>query len=94
MYTENTDISYVVEIVKENPGIKSTELATKLTIKKCENSLKVEGHEIVKAIDEAVTEGLILEIEYVLPSMPYRITSVYFPTNTKLIFKGKELWNK
>lgn len=94
MDKKNTDISDVVEIVKENPGIKSTELAAKLTIKKCENSLKVEGHEIVKAIDEAVTEGLILEIEYVLPSMPYRIKSVYFPANTKLMFKGKELWNK
>ena len=94
MDTENTDISYVVEIVKENPGIKSTELAAKLTIKKCENNLKVEGDEIVKAIDDAAKEGLILEMEYILPSMPYRIKSVYFPADTKLTLKGKELWNK
>lgn len=89
MDTENTDISYVVEIVKENPGIKSTELAAKLTIKKCENNLKVEGSEIVKAIDDAAKEGLIIEMEYILPSTPYRIKSIYFPADTKLMFKGK-----
>lgn len=94
MDTENTDISYVVEIVKENPGINSAELAAKLTIKKCENNLKVEGSEIVKAIEDAAKEGLILEMEYILPSMPYRIKSVYFPADTKLTLKGKELWNK
>ena len=76
MDKKNTDISYVLEIVKENPGIKSAELAVKLTIKKCENNLKVEGSEIVKAIDDAAKEGLILEMEYILPSMPYRIKSV------------------
>ena len=91
MDKKNTDISYVLEIVKESPGIKSAELAAKLTIKKCENNLKVEGSEIVKAIDDAVKEGLILEMEYILPSMPYRIKSVYFPADTKLMFKGKEL---
>lgn len=91
MDKKNTDISYVVEIVKENPGIKSAELSAKLTIKKCENNLKVEGSEIVKAIDDAAKEGLILEMEYILPSMPYRIKSVYFPADTKLMFKGKEL---
>ena len=89
MDKKNTDISYVVEIVKENPGIKSTELAAKLTIKKCENNLKVEGSEIVKAIEDAAKEGLILEMEYILPSTPYRIKSVYFPADTKLMFKGK-----
>ena len=94
MDTENTDISYVVEIVKENPGIKSTELAAKLTIKKCENNLKVEGSEIVKAIDDAAKEGLIIEMDYILPSTPYRIKSIYFPADTKLTLKGKELWNK
>ena len=94
MDTENTDISYVVEIVKENPGINSAELAVKLTIKKCENNLKVEGSVIVKAIEDAAKEGLILEMEYILPSTPYRIKSVYFPADTKLTLKGKELWNK
>lgn len=91
MDKKNTDISYVLEIVKENPGIKSAELAAKLTIKKGENNLKVEGSEIVKAIDDAAKEGLILEMEYILPSIPYRIKSVYFPADTKLMFKGKEL---
>lgn len=62
--------------------------------KKCENNLKVEGSEIVKAIEDATKERLILEMEYILPSTPYRIKSVYFPTDTKLTLKGKELWNK
>ena len=87
---QESSILKLFEEIK-NPNDKKVK---KLAIKKCENNLKVEGSEIVKAIDDAAKEGLILEMEYILPSTPYRIKSVYFPADTKLTLKGKELWNK
>lgn len=35
-------------------------------------------------LDELVREGRLVEIEYVLPDMPERVKSVYFPAGTKV----------
>lgn len=42
---------------------------------------------IVDTMDNMVSEGKIVEVEYVLPSMPYRSKSLYFPALTELIVR-------
>ena len=77
------------EIVTEKPGIKGTELITDVLT---EMYLKGQGYaehfapdlEPVDAINTLVKQGDIVEIEYCVPVMSYRIKSLYFPKGTEI----------
>ncbi len=61
-------------------GIKGVELATILATE----FIQLEQIEIMGTIEELVEQGEIIEIQYVLPHMDYRIKSFYLPKGTKI----------
>jgi uncharacterized membrane protein YcjF (UPF0283 family) len=73
----------IVAIVNENTGIKATQLVTDVVIQ-CHNTNEIHpGTEnLLQAINELVESGEIVELEFVLPSMEYRVKSIYFPKGT------------
>lgn len=69
----------LVEIVTEKQGCKATELCAikELIFGDCKP--------LPELIEELVKEERILEIEYVLPSMNYRIKSFLLPAGTQIV---------
>jgi len=76
----------IIRIVNNNQGLKGTELVLKLM----SADLNIEATTLLKAIDEVVQDGEIIEVEYTLPtmnSMNYRVKSMYFPKGTVIKIK-------
>lgn len=44
----------------------------------------VSNKDIVDSLEELVRLGRIVEVEYTLPKMDYRVKSIYFPAGTKV----------
>ncbi len=72
----------ILNIINGSSGIKATELITAVYDEAKEHSL--EEHNIVVYVEELVFENEILEIEYTLPLMSYRLKSIYFPIGTTI----------
>lgn len=73
----------IIRIVNNNQGLKGTELVLKLM----SADLNIEATTLLKAIDEVVQDGEIIEVEYTLPMMNYRVKSMYFPKGTVIKIK-------
>lgn len=75
----------VGEIMDGGP-VKATELVTKLTVwfvhlpKDVKGDLKSDA--ILSTLNEMITKGDLVELDYVLPNMEYRVKSMYFPKGT------------
>lgn len=67
----------LVELVESIRPIKATEIPTHLNAEE----IKLFTPAIM---DELVKEERITEVEYVLPMMPNRIKSIYFPLGTEI----------
>ena len=71
----------IVERVTANQGMKATQLAA-------EADLAIEANpfmdDIPEMYEELVREGRLLEIEYVLPNLPFRTKSFYLPAGTTI----------
>lgn len=67
---------FLVEWVIEHQGVKGGELVVAGTVRFGEK-FKLE------VLEELVQEGRLVEIEYVLPSMDYRVKSFYLPGGAK-----------
>lgn len=81
----------VLNIVNDSTGVKATELVASVVEKvlrdesaKTEREYRIDFDMIAPVIHELVTKGEILEVEYVVPNMNYRIKSMYFPKGTLL----------
>jgi hypothetical protein len=77
----------LVEIVTERGPIKGTELAvefTKTVLEKNTFMNDITGIDVTSRLDNLVGERRIIEIEYVLPQLDFRVKSMYFPAETKL----------
>lgn len=75
----------LINLVDENPGVKATTLITKATAKYYEE--KEEGDtpsDVLESLNFLVDQKQLVEIEYVLPTMSYRVKSLYFPKGTKV----------
>ena len=74
-------IKYEVEcLVSMKQGIKAMELACDPEV------LKILGDESFHdVIEELITEKRIVEVEYVVPSIPYRLKSFYLPADSIVI---------
>jgi len=84
----------IVRIVTEYQGMKATELVTyiPLTIHTKKDLLWVTTTEnIIAAINELVKERRLVEVEYVLPNMSYRVKSFLLPAGTQLDVNGRDL---
>ena len=64
----------VIELVNDFGPIKATELVVRL--------IDIQGTNITDILDELVKNGDIIEVEYTLPQMDYRVKSLYFPKGT------------
>lgn len=77
------------DIVINQGSIKNVSLALKVLEKTTPNYFETDDYH--KAIEELVTQGDIVEVEYILSDADYRIKSVYFPRGTKILnIKGSE----
>jgi hypothetical protein len=89
----------IKEIVESVQGLKATELAAKeelnVLLKEKETVAGVECEfDLPELLEEMVVEGMILEVEYVLPSLPH-MKSFYLPAGTRinsLRFSKKYHW--
>ena len=67
----------VVNAVTALQGCKATELAASV-------AFAFDEHSLPELIDELVAEGELLELEYEVPTMPYRSKSFLLPKGTSL----------
>lgn len=76
----------IIGIVSRSPGIKGVQLITD-TVQLVLESPAYEGTDLAyvsKALELMVEREDIVEVEYVLKSMPYRAKSLYFPAGTEV----------
>ncbi len=77
--------SVLFEMIDNSSGIKATDVATRFVSRCYEQSLECEEMDLwLILLNELVDEEEIVELEYIVPSMEYRIKSMYFPKGTKL----------
>lgn len=72
----------ILKIINSRQGIKGVDLVLALMERIGPTMLKYQ--EFDSALVELIKEGEVVELEYVLPQMEYRIKSMYFPKNTVL----------
>ncbi len=73
-------------------GIKNTELVLELSLY-CAAFPDLSKHDISELLEELVREDRIVEIEYILPSLEFRVKSFFLPVGTEIVaihgpFKG------
>ena len=73
----------IIETVVEMQGGKATEIIANLPETCFDNG----ADDIIQTIDHLVQTGHLVEVEYVLPQMDYRIKSFYLPANTKVTIR-------
>lgn len=76
----------------------SKEEAKKLVLEACEFGIKgpeipqklsgelLESFDLPSLLEELVKSGLLIEIEYSLPVLPYKLKSFYLPKGTTVAF--------
>lgn len=78
----------ILRLIEANQGLKAVELVCK--VMGVVNPLMFDGLEYQREIDRLIQEGEILEVEYILPQLNYRVKSMYFPKGTE--FHGKNIF--
>jgi hypothetical protein len=71
--------------VNSHQGIKGVELV--IHTMGLINPLKFDDEEYHQTVEQLIKEEEIIELEYILPQLEYRVKSLYFPKGTK--FSGK-----
>lgn len=71
----------IIQIVNNHQGIKGTELA----IQVISEHLNISPDDFDSALAECIKNGDIVEVEYTLPMMDYRVKSLYFPKETVIV---------
>jgi hypothetical protein len=72
----------ITYLVNNKPAIKGTELVTEIITTLFENGLNDDTSDPVNILNQMVKDKEIVEVEYVLPNMEYRVKSLYFPKGT------------
>jgi hypothetical protein len=73
----------ILKNISENPGIKASELVVKMMNYVSEQKLQT-NFDFINVIEELIHDGYIIEVQYILPDMDYRIKSMYFPKGTNI----------
>ena len=68
----------IIQVIADSQGCKSAELVAKLA-NNCSDALEFE---IPALLEELFNEKKIEEMEYILPNIPHRIKSLFFPAGT------------
>jgi hypothetical protein len=72
----------ILESVNGSTGVRGVELALTVLNKTMPHYFEPPLYQ--EALEELVNEGEILELEYTLPEMDYRIKSIFFPKGTQI----------
>jgi hypothetical protein len=83
--------SLIVQIVGN--GIKAVDLATRLAVQLSENNIDVPYDVWTDGLVPLITSGELIEIEYVVPDVDYRIKSFLLPKGTQIYLKKKDLYD-
>lgn len=70
----------ILTTVNTRQGINGVHLV--LNVMSIVGPMKLENDEYNQELEKLVESGEIVELEYVLPQMDYRIKSIYFPKGT------------
>jgi len=74
----------IINMVNSNPGIKAIDLCILPNIiLLCHDAVIFN-----KAIEELIKEKKIVEVEYILKGMSYRIKSIFFPEETEISIRS------
>jgi hypothetical protein len=73
----------IVDCINQNHGIKAVKLA--MNVMSVINPQRFHAEDYHKEIDSLVADGEIIELEYMVPEIEYRIKSIYFPKGTKIV---------
>ncbi len=71
----------ILDIINSRQGVKAVELV--LAIMDDVNPIRFNQDEFHLALNELIEFGEIIEIEYILPNIEYRVKSFYLPKGTK-----------
>lgn len=71
----------ILTTVNSHQGVKGVELV--VNVMGIINPLLFNHHEYAKTIQSLVDSGEIIELEYTVPQVDYRIKSLYFPRGTE-----------
>lgn len=72
----------ILKVVNNSQGVNNVDLALKVMA--ILNPQKFDIDEFSRVLTDLVISGEVLEIEYNLPTMDYRIKSFYLPKGTKI----------
>lgn len=73
----------ITNLVNNHQGIRATELV--LATMSVMGPVNFTHDEYSTAVESLVQAKEIVELEYILPQMDYRVKSIYFPKNTRII---------
>lgn len=71
----------ILALINANSGLKAVELVCK--VMGVVNPLMFKNIEYQDTLEQLLKEGEIVELEYILPQLNYRVKSLYFPKGTK-----------
>lgn len=71
----------IVKTVNDHQGIKATELAVDVISENTE----ITPDDYENALSELIRNGEIVEVEYTLPSMDYRVKSWFLPKDSVVV---------
>jgi hypothetical protein len=87
MKTKQEVQAKIVEIVESLQGCKATEMISNLDVEYLQSI-----DSLPELLEEMVKQDMLVEIEYVLPSMTYRAKSFLLPKGTKLNLNDGKGW--
>lgn len=76
--------SKIVEYVMNMNGCKMIELISDIPLCFAFQEAKIEPDEISKIIDELILSEYLIEIEFIVPNMDYRVKSFLLPAGTEI----------
>lgn len=74
----------ILSVVNSKQGVKAVTLVLDVL---SNTGFTISNTEYELELNKLVQEGEIIELEYILPEMNYRIKSIYFPKETKFQLK-------
>ena len=87
---DNKDIEMaMIEIVNNHNGMKATELAVEI-IEKLAKEGNIPSFDFVDVLENIVNKGLLVEVEYTIPSMDWRIKSFLLPAGSSVQVNNAE----
>jgi hypothetical protein len=75
----------LLNMIRNNPGIRGIDLVLKIMGEV--NPTRFDYDEYSRELTQLIIDDEVVEIEYILPEMEYRVKSIYFPKGTKIASK-------